>query len=236
MILEKLGTKIYEVGSHTGWVLQWKDLQVLVSKWKYNRDPDSQRVAEMVGFYRSGGYVPLILHIAEIGGKYYCYDGNHRREMLQTLDNPDLSVVIDLLSHATDSDVHSAFNAVNQSVQVPDLYLQAPESNRKISTEQIVELVREYERKYKGLVSTSSRYHAPNFNRDVFVDSLGKLVSDNPEWTPDDLRKKLQRWNDYLGIHLTEADMKPVVYQKCKDSGLWIWYSRQLDTKKIEKI
>ena len=135
-----------------------------------------ERVNEMVEHYHKGGYIPRIIHLAEIKDEgIVCYDGNHRKEVFNKCNDDGVMCVVDMMFDATHNDVYKAFNNINKSVQLPAIYIEEGGDDNNVKAE-IVKLVREYETKYKPFLSTSSRCHAPQFNRDTFTDNIYNLT------------------------------------------------------------
>lgn len=89
--LSLLGTKLYEDGLHKCFLIKWKAIEPLCKKWSRNRNVDNERVKEMMEYYKAGGYIPRIIHLAELEAEgLACYDGNHRREVFSLLISPAL--------------------------------------------------------------------------------------------------------------------------------------------------
>ena len=164
-VIASLGKSIYSHGNntHKGYLLSWNLIAPLCSKWSRNRDPDMQRVAEMHDFYMKGGYIPKVIHLAEIIGEgLVCYDGNHRRELFNQCKGDDIACIIDVMFNASQNDVYKAFNNINKSVQVPAVYLEEDTNETYTVKHDIIELVKSFESKYMPLRSTSVRCHAPH--------------------------------------------------------------------------
>jgi len=184
-IIRCIGTEIYQEGGHKGFLIQWSLISPLCKKWCYNRDPDMERVKEIYQLQNEGHYIPKIIHLAECEGaidggtELVCYDGNHRREAWNMCSNKEFLCVVDIMFQTNHDNIYKAFVVINKAVQVPDIYMSIPEECKNTTQQQqqyvkndILELVKMYEHKYKAFVSTSARYHSPNFNRDALIDNL----------------------------------------------------------------
>lgn len=64
-LFDKVGTLLYNDGTHTGYLIDWRLVNTLIEKWSRNRDADQSRVDEMFKFHHSGGYLPRIIHVAD---------------------------------------------------------------------------------------------------------------------------------------------------------------------------
>jgi len=77
-IFASLGKQIYDNDNHQGYLVKWNMIAPLCKKWSHNRDCDNERVDEIFKFHNNGGYIPRMIHLAEIESEgLICYDGNH---------------------------------------------------------------------------------------------------------------------------------------------------------------
>jgi len=144
-ILKSFATQLYSTGTHTGYLLKFKHIGPICKKWSKNRDPDPSRVNDMVEYYKKGGYIPKVIHVAELPGEgLVCYDGNHRREMLHTLDDETLECIVDVMFNASHEDIFESFESINRAIDVPEIYL---DDSLNIKDD-VLELVKKYETKY----------------------------------------------------------------------------------------
>lgn len=230
VLLNSIGTQLIKQGRHVTYLVDWNVLKPIVKKWSRNRDPDMLRVQDLLVHVSNGGYFPPHLHLAELDGEgLVCYDGNHRREALNSIVNPP-KVIIDVMTRASQEDVYRAFESINKSVQVPALYLDDNISHN--IKDNLLCIVRKYESKYKQHVSSSARCHAPQFNRDRFVENLYNI------WSALEGRMSLEQLEmslEYLN-HLysqgrvckQHSKYRDNIIQKCKESGLWLFIDRDI--------
>ena len=237
-IFNSLGHCIYNFNGHTGYMIQWKLISPLCKKWSRNRDPDIERVNEMVEYYNKGGYIPLMIHLAELKDEgIVCYDGNHRKEVFNTCNDEFIMCVVDMMFGVTQNDVYKAFNNINKSVQLPAIYIEESSDENAVKGE-IVKLIKYYETKYKPFLSTSARCHAPNFNRDVFTDNiyniykyLGSVVS------IEQIGKLLDRLNNEYAqgrMCRPHSVYKQSILDKCKKYNMYIFIERTIPFEHIE--
>lgn len=236
-VFNKIGTKIYTTNNHIGYSIKWNLIAPLCKKWSRNRDPDSTRVDEMINFYNNGGYIPPVLHLAEIQEEgLVCYDGNHRRELFNQLENT-IDCIVDIMFNTTQSEVFKSFDNINKSVQLPAIYLDEHKDSTK---EDILQLVKTYEQKYKNFLSTSSRCRAPNFNRDNFVDNIYNILNSFHNMiNVKELSILLTELNYQYSIgNLCRPHYKysPAVIKKCTDQQLWLFLERDICIEHVHKI
>ena len=67
-IIESFGTQLYEEGNHVGYKVHVKHMIPLWKKWSRNRDPDMERVNEIL---ESRAYIPKFIHLAELEGRVW---------------------------------------------------------------------------------------------------------------------------------------------------------------------
>lgn len=240
LLLNSLGTQLMKRGRHVTFLVDWNVIKPIVKKWSRNRDPDMERVTDLLTYISNGGYFPSMLHVAELQDEgLVCYDGNHRREALNSIVNPP-KVIIDVLINATQKDVYDAFEALNKSVQVPAIFFDEPTINTTNVREDILSIVKKYECKFKSHVSPSPRCHAPQFNRDMFVDNVYKI------WTAFDGCLSMKQIEDALDnlnklysqerICRSHSSYKPKIIQKCQESGLWLFIDREIHVDHIRTV
>lgn len=238
-VFDSLGTILYKNGNHKGYLLPWKRVAPLCKKWSRNRDSDMCRVDEMVKYYQIGGYIPNMIHLADLNGEgIVCYDGNHRREVFNKLDD-DVICIVDIMFDAHQNDVYKAFNNINKSVQLPAIYLDDMGNSSNVKDE-IIQLVKIYETKYKNFLSTSARCHAPNFNRDTFVENIYNVYQKfNGKLDITSIAKLLEKLNDEYSkekLCRPHSVYKSHIIEKCKKYNFWLFIDRTISFEHIYRI
>lgn len=232
-ILEAFSTKLYEEGNHVGYKVHVKHMIPLWKKWSRNRDPDMERVNEIL---ESRAYIPKFIHLAELDGEgLVCYDGNHRRMVLEKLGGEE-TCIVDVMFGASTDDVYQAFVNINKGVEVPEIYIEDTDNIK----EEITRLVKDYETKYKSFVSTSSRCRAPHFNRDTFVENITKMYKNlQGRKTIGEIGELLEKLNhEYSRGHICKPHdtYKSPVIDKCKKHGLWLFLEREISPEHVERV
>jgi hypothetical protein len=245
--LTKLGENInIENQLHKTFIVDFSVISPIVKKWSRNRDCDPIRVKELYDFYLGGGYIPKILHLAELKDSktLVCYDGNHRREMFDNLsiDQKKFKIIIDVIFNATERDIYESFDNINKSVQLPTIYL----GNEVCDVlPQIKKLVRTYEKRYPSLMSSSARCIRPHFNRDFLIDNIHDLYkslneNEDSKITIGKLGNILEQLNDKYSkgeMCKSHSCFKRTVVNKCQQSGLWLFIeNRSVVITDIEKL
>lgn len=239
-VLNSLGKQIYSDRGHVGFLVKWSLVAPLCKKWSRNRDCDDERVAEMKEYFYKGGYIPRIIHLADVHGEgLVCYDGNHRREVFNRCD-VDEDCVVDIMFDATQNDVYKAFTNINKAVQLPAIYLDEPSVQSSDVMRDILAMVKEYEVKYKSFVSTSARCHAPHFNRDTFTDNVYAIYKGfNGTMSIAKIGELLEKLNnEYAAGSLCRphSAYRTSVIEKCKKGGLWLFLEKSVPCEHIEKL
>jgi hypothetical protein len=238
-IFDSLGQSIYDINGHKGYMVQWKLIAPLCKKWSRNRDPDMERVNEMVDHYHKGGYIPRMIHLAETQDEgIVCYDGNHRKEVFNICNEDEIMCVVDVMYSATRNEVYKAFNNINKSVQLPAIYIE--ETNDNDVKVEIVKLVRVYETKYKSYMSTSARCHAPHFNRDTLTDNIYNIYKsfDNTV-SIEKIGQLLETLNnEYAHGRLCRPHSlyKQSLVDKCKKQNLWLFIEKTIPFEHVERL
>lgn len=245
-IINSLANTIYIDNNHIGYIIKWKLISPLCKKWSRNRDADMTRVNEMIEYHNAGGYIPKMLHLAEIIDEgLVCYDGNHRRELLNYIEkneNSEIECIIDIVYRVSQKDVYDIFENINKSVQLPAIYLDADTKNN-INKDYLINIVKKYETNYKMFLSSSSRCHAPQFNRDTFTDNLSdicdKLSTNNLDFNIDELEELLDDLNTYYSqqkLCKDHSKYRSSIIDKCRKHNFWLFIDKTIPYSHIEKL
>lgn len=244
-VISSLGQELYQHGKHKVFLGKWNLISPLCKKWSRNRDPDQGRVSEMLDYLKHGGYIPRMIHLAHVADEgLVCYDGNHRREVFNVAPlGGDMICLFDVLFDACQNDVYMAFNDINKSVQVPAMFFYDEHDkscNGREIKDDILALVKTYETKYKAFVSTSPRYHAPNFNRDCFIDNVYNIYKHfNGSLSIADIGNALDKLNeDYAkGIRCRpHSSYKITIIEKCKKGNLWLFIDKVVPFEHVQQV
>lgn len=219
-------------GSHSiYWVPPAHFKQLPITRWKFNRPPDPERVAEIGAFMKESKRADGLIYLACINHQLVCYEANHRREALQK-EMPEgmAHILVDIIWDATDEIVKQEFTRLNKAVSVPDLYV---DDSAEESVETILKAVDAFCAKYPSLRSASGRPNRPNYNRDNFTQDFIRVMKEL-RIGADDLMARLERLNtEMAGRDRGRLTMN--VVQKCEKAGLWLFaWSGTLNAKELK--
>lgn len=243
-LFNTIGKHIYTNQNHKGFLVDWRVVAPLCKTWSRNREPDQERVAKMNAFHNDGGYIPRMIHLADVAGEgLVCYDGNHRREVFNAMADDTILCVVDVLFGASQSDVYAAFNNINKAVPLPAIFMGEHHEHHPDAAEvkvAILKLVKEYETKHRAYLSTSARCHAPHFNRDALVDNIHAIYTGfNGARTVDEIGALLEKLNAAYAagdICRPHVMYKPGVIEKCQKGDLWLFLERHIPFEHVERV
>ena len=205
-------------GRHT---VYWVPFDIFVKlpieRWRYNRPPDEERVAEIREWMRTSERVDGILHLAAVGTKLVCYESNHRREAMKGLTALH-NVLVDILWDATDEEVKQEFFRLNKAVSVPDLYVTEDQS---IQLDELRSAVDAFCANYKSLRVSTSRPQRPHFSRDMVTDEFYRVMKELKIGVPE-LMDRLMTLNNALRSR-DKSKLTDKVRAKCEATGLWLF-------------
>lgn len=237
-LLTTIGTHISDNGNHSIYLIDWQLIKAFIKKWSRNREPDQGRIDEIIHFLNSDGYIPSLIHLAELEDEgLVCYDGNHRREAFNK-STESRKVLIDIIHNATQKEVIECFKNINKSVQVPELFFQ--ESVTIKIREEILGLVKQYETNFKEFLSTSARCRTPHFNRDTFIDNIFHIWKEyNGKYTIGEISALLIKLNEAYKdgkIGKCHSIYSEKIIDKCKKVGLWLFIDKTIPFEHITAI
>lgn len=241
VIIDSLAESVlYTSAQHKGYLISWKLIAPLCHKWSRNRDPDSSRVDEMVKYAEEGGYIPPIIHLAELSiENLVCYDGNHRREVFGRL-TIDMMCIVDVMFNTKQEDVYRAFEALNKSVQLPAIYLGEETTTNVQLKNEIVNFVEDFIQKYKECYSTSARCQRPHFNKDTFMDNITEIHSRfRGHVSIRDIGKALEKLNEEYSkgnLCRPHSHYKNRAIAKCEKTSLWLFLEKTIPFDHVENI
>lgn len=231
-VLNRLGTPIGIM--HAGvvmYAIDWGHIAPLSCQWSRNRSPDPARVDALVAHMAAGGYVPPLMHFAELKGEaspLACFDGNHRREGYARRASAAgagdrYTIIAAVRFNAMPEQVEADFRAINSAVSVPELYTRAAGGPPR---EELLALAQSYVTTYPRFLSASAHCTAPHFNRDVLVDNLDALCR-SLSIDVATLAAGLQHLNGALAagrLSLKARELYPArAVEKCRAHGLWLF-------------
>jgi hypothetical protein len=213
---------------YTYWVPQSIFNELPIKRWKHNRPPDKDRVAEIHEFMNQSKRMDGMLYLACINKELVCYESNHRREALIGIEgmNP---ILVDILWDATDESVKAEFLRLNKAVSVPELYVS---EDTNVDPTELIKMRDTFCETYKLLKVTTGRPNAPNFNSDMVMNEFLRIMKEN-KLNPSEFWTRLMRLNTQMSTR-DRKKLTPKIIEKCERSGLWLFaWSRVLDGKEL---
>ena len=238
--LNNTATHTFSVGNKTMYIIKFSLVRSLIKKWKYNRDPDNKRVKDIYACLKTGGFIPTYMNLADVDENgLVCFDGNHRREAMEMLldDGIDTDTICSVLFNATNDDVRGAFLNINKAVDVPEIYL---EDNLSSVKSEIIDVVFQYEKKYKKYLSQSKFCHKPNFNRDNFIDNITEIYKYfDGKFSVEEIRQLLDKLNlaySQEKICKPHSQYGKKVIEKCRSGGLWLFVDGRVSPEHLAVV
>jgi hypothetical protein len=211
---------------YTYWIPQSIYNDLPIKRWKYNRPPDKERVAEIHDFMNESKRMDGMLYVACVNKELVCYESNHRREALVGIEgmNP---ILVDILWDATDESVKAEFLRLNKAVSVPELYVSEEAS---VDPKELIKMRDTFCETYKSHKSTSNHPNAPNFNSDMVMNEFLRIIQER-KLSPSEFWTRLMRLNTIMSTR-DRKKLTPKIIEKCERSGLWLFaWSRVLNAK-----
>lgn len=222
-------------GKHHVFKTTWSVIRDITYKWIGNRDPDPARVQTIYEYHLSGGYIPMYICVAELGDGLVCYDGNHRRMVMDIINRDDFPCIVDVIFNAVPKDIMNAFANINMSVPVPLIYVKDDDIKP-----QIIELVDWYVKTYPAFVSSSHSCRRPNFNRDRFTDNLFNIYKYFAKTkTIAQIGEALLKLNsEYAACRICKAHgLYPhTAVHKCRLYGFWLFIEGDVNSVNVGKV
>lgn len=240
LFFENLGGKLIScVRNHKTYSIMWSIISKYVVSWKYNREPNEERICMIKSFMLKGNYVPLYLHVGRILPNLIdllCYDGNHRKEACNRLLNEhgiDNCVIIDVIDDTNDYEIHQEFKKLSKSIQVPSMYMEEPTDKSLRIIIDKKDIIDTYRKQYNKLISDSIRCNKPRFNIDLFtedIDEIYTLCGSKDivyEILSDMNMQYIKEYDGYVSDKITSL---------CRESNMWLFIkSRRIDMNDVIK-
>jgi len=212
-----------------------------LKKWSRSREADDLRVQEIAKHVRQGGFVPPVLHVADLKEEgLVCYDGNHRQAaFVQVSLPPGFKVVLDVLCNATQRSTFECFESLNKCVQVPATYVDDSEESRHVK-EDTLRVVQRFEKEYRHFLSTSNHPSKPSFNRDRSVDQLHSFWNDHHgTFNVEEIEVGLRELSSLYvkkKVDPRASNTKANVLKKYQQYQFWLFKDRRLSTNQLAQV
>lgn len=153
--------------------------------WYRNRNPDTDRVFEIMKSIEKEGEPDNRIYVAWIKGvhgvcKLLCFDGNHRREALIRLYRMKgftCWIDLDILMNVDDIEVVRAFRRINLGVSIPDVYLEdiEQEAVTQVPLEQTTissceQFVVDFRKRWKHVIVDKNKTRSPYCTKNDLIE------------------------------------------------------------------
>jgi hypothetical protein len=226
-ILRDFLSKNASGGAHGSHYVYWVPIksfhQLPICRWKHNRPPDVDRVAEIHAFIQTSKRVDGMIYLACVNHQLVCYESNHRREALKDIAEV-ADILVDVMWSVTDEDVKQEFLRLNKAISVPELYI--VDTPISVDVSRLREIVDGFCKNYSTMKSSSNHPQRPNFTRDMLMDEFYRAITEL-HISADVLIERLTELNRSMSLR-DRKRLSDRVIAKCEASGLWLfaWSNR----------
>lgn len=232
-------TFICSINNHRTYSIMWSKITDYVVSWKYNREPNEDRIEMIKDCLSKNVYVPLYIHVGRIMPnlmELVCYDGNHRREACNRLlkqDGIDYCVIIDVIDDTSDYELHHEFRMLSKSIQIPSMYMEKPSDTTLRIINDKKDIIETYKKKYSSLISQSTRCIRPRFNIDLFTEDIDEIYSICKD--KDIVYEILSCMNTQYKQDATML-YEEKIYKLCNETNMWLFSkNRRIDMNEVHR-
>ena len=211
-------------------------LEMPVKNWRYNRQPDKGRCKEIAAHIKKSP-IETVFYLAKNGTHYEVLDGIHRYTALKMLlEEPadyitaDMHmimtsmVLLNIRFSASEGALVDAFQSLNKSIPVPELYMKDPD---QVKREVIEGVIKKWQIMYSDHFSPSRKPVRPNINRDTFIEVLDavydKYKTEDFNIEIDDMEQILTLLNQGAEEAFAGTEEPRKAIEKCRRTGLWMF-------------
>jgi hypothetical protein len=210
-------------------------LQAPIVNWHLNRPPDPARclaLSQYLARSKEGFDLPMIMAYQHLRGQFDVLDGIHRWRALQLLaeaypTHPLLyaPIQLNIRTNASEGQLIEAFQNINKSIPVPDLYLRDTTKDRRDCIER---LAIKWQARYPSHFKTTKAPQKPNTNRDLFIEFLdGAYTALQLTFETQHL---LEARMEEMNAALRQSPLTDKVRQLCEITGCYLF------TKKLGEL
>lgn len=199
--------------------------------WYRNRNPDTDRVFQIMKSIEQEGEPDNRIYLAWIKGVYgnyklLCFDGNHRREALIRLYRMKgftCWIDLDILMQVEDLDVVKAFRRINMGVSVPDVYIEDMEQETPIPLEKTTvytceQFIEEFRKRWKHVLVDKNKTRSPYCTKNDLIEIVSIYLKKH---SPQEI---LQWMEEIHQLFEKEAITSSATYRLCKTLECFLFY------------
>lgn len=204
--------------------------------WYRNRNPDTDRVFQIMKSIEQEGEPDNRIYLAWIKGGYgncklMCFDGNHRREALIRLYRMKgftCWIDLDILMQVEDIEVVQAFRRINMGVSVPDVYVEDMEYETRIDVplqkttvhtcEQFIE---EFRKRWKYVLVDKNKTRSPYCTKNDLIDMVSIYLK---RYTPHEILHWIEEIHQQFEQEAIMNATNSTTYRLCKTLECFLFY------------
>lgn len=147
-----------------------------IENWDKNSLSDINKVNIITDYYKSNDIqlIPGIIYLWERNNNYYLYDGLHRFKAIQYL-NKNVKLMIYINTTQDEEKIIQEFKNLKQSISLPSMYIDKTDLIKKSVCNYLADALC---RNYSKFISTTTKHHPCNFNRNVLIQLFSLLQID----------------------------------------------------------
>lgn len=224
-------------------------LSAPIKNWHNNRPADISRCKDIAQyFYRTRKYIDSEIYMNLVHKKniFEIFDGIHRYESLSRVKDCiedydhttsygihhelawlyESYIILNIRISATEGEIIEAFQTLNKSNPVPELYTLTKSADKRICIDEIIEKL---QHDFKPIFTLSQVPVRPNVNRNQLVNLLDKVYDkmDINIHTRNKLEQAIYRLNHHVSENILSSTgkAKPTekMLKKCNETGCYLF-------------
>jgi len=211
-------------------------------RWEYNRPFDEIRVDEIFEYINRGNSIDWMLYCIYISktdcaSKIELYDGLHRLtalkkyiqlyELSKKEDCPlkNQIILISIRINPSLGETIDAFQNINRSISVPDLYIDQSNTVKRMIIEHTINI---WTKKYKPHFKSSSKTTIPNINRDSFINIISDIYDHYNIQSEQSLNDLLNKTNALILEKISDYLISERALSKCQKTGCYLFIIKNI--------
>jgi hypothetical protein len=217
-------------GNHKVYLSSSKEIYKHTKIWSKNRPVDKSRLKPMADYFTKNEHIDGIIYLAILEEEgIVCYDGNHRRESIQFMED-NYSVMVDVIEQPNKSYLRDRFKSINQCVPISVLDENPEEFTDKFKY-MIYSVVDTLSQKWPEHKVIGPNPRRPNFNRDKLINTITDIIINNMIYIENEeiLLEAIEKYNDYIKKNIGTYKISTNILEKCNRNNCYIFLDKNLD-------
>ena len=220
------GKQLTQYGNHKIYLSSSKDIYKNTKMWSRNRPVDKERLKPMADYFTKHKHIDGIICLAILDEGIVCYDGNHRRESIQYIEE-DYDVLVDVIEYPSELYIREKFKSINQCVPISVLDENPEEFTQKFKY-MIYSVVETLSKRWPEHKVNSPNPRRPNFNRDKLINTITDIVSDNT-LNENSLLDAIEKYNEFIKKNIGTYKVTTNILEKCNRNNCYIFLDKNLN-------